>query len=275
MGCDGCPVWSEICQTCYAGQLHAMRGGQPGYAPTFEQVTLFPGRMAEAARWPDLTGKARPEKPWLNGMPRLIFVSDMGDSLSKAVSFEYLEAEVIGAVTSERGRRHRWLWLTKRPGRMAQFSSWLKEMGYSWPANLWAGASVLDQSMAKQVQHLLKVGDEHTIRFLSVEPQLGPIDLRKWLPGINWVIQGGESGSPNASDERKRPREFKMEWAYDLKQQCFEAGVPYFLKQLGRVVTYLGMQQRLRDPHGGNWEEWPEELRIRKMPSALVPGAVV
>ena len=86
MGCDGCEIWSSQIKTCYAGILHTRFGGvTPGYSPSFDEVTLFPGRMAEAAGWSDLSGKTRKDKPWLNGMPRLTFVSDMSDALSKIV----------------------------------------------------------------------------------------------------------------------------------------------------------------------------------------------
>lgn len=126
MGCDGCELWSNHKKTCYAGILHRRFGGATkGYAPSFEEVTTFPGRMSQAAHWPDLTGMQRSEKPWLDGMPRTIFVSDMSDSLSRSVPFDYLEEEVIRNVKSDHGQRHQWLWLTKRPGRMAQFSAWL------------------------------------------------------------------------------------------------------------------------------------------------------
>jgi hypothetical protein len=48
MGCDGCELWSSKRQTCYAGLLHLRYGGtNPGFAPEFGQVTLFPGRMAD------------------------------------------------------------------------------------------------------------------------------------------------------------------------------------------------------------------------------------
>src|SRR3712207_7534850 len=59
---------------------------RPPRSTLFPYTTLFrsfPGRMAEAALWSDLTGTDRPDKPWLNGMPRLIFISDMGDALSE------------------------------------------------------------------------------------------------------------------------------------------------------------------------------------------------
>ena len=99
--------------------MHTRFGGvTPGYAPSFAEVTLFPGRMAEAAGWSDLSGKPRMDKPWLNGMPRQTFVSDMSDALSKIVTFEFLLNEVIANVTSEAGRRHHWHWLTNRPSRL-------------------------------------------------------------------------------------------------------------------------------------------------------------
>jgi protein gp37 len=259
MGCDGCEIWGPQRRTCYAGMLHTRFGGvTPGYAPSFAEVTLFPGRMAEAASWSDLTGEARRDKPWLDGMPRIIFVSDMSDALSEIVTFEYLHDEVIHNVTGEAGRRHQWLWLTKRPERMAQFSGWLKEQGAGWPENLWAGTSITAQGTTGRIKSLLRVGGDTTIRFLSVEPQVGPIDLRRWLPRLNWVIQGGESGRP--------ARPFDLAWADDIIAQCRSAHVPLFLKQLGAVVVDRGGRISLRDGHGGDWSEWPEQLRVRQMP---------
>src|SRR6185295_13086529 len=82
-GCSGCELWNDLGRSCYAGQLHERFPNNKGFAPEFTTPKLFPGRMAEAARWPDLAGQQRPEKPWLGRMPRLIFVSDMGDALSE------------------------------------------------------------------------------------------------------------------------------------------------------------------------------------------------
>lgn len=256
MGCAGCELWSAQRQTCYAGVLHRRFAGvSSGYAPAFEQVTLFPGRMQRAARWSDLRGRSRKDKPWLDGMPRLIFVSDMSDALSEIVDFEYLRKEVIQNVTSEQGQRHRWLWLTKRPQRMAEFSTWLDA---EWPSNLWAGTSITTQKSTSRIGHLLEVGDEKTIRFLSVEPQWECIDLQEYLASIDWVIQGGESG-PGA-------REFHTEWAESLIAQCRSHGVAYFLKQLGSIVCSDGRRRRYTNRHGGDWDEWPAGLRVREFP---------
>jgi protein gp37 len=229
-GCDGCEIWNSKIKTCYAGTLHTRFGGvTPGYASSFTGVTLFPGRMVEAARWSDLSGTMRKDKPWLDGLSRLIFVSDMSDSLSKIMTFESLRDEVITNVTSEAGKRHCWLWLTKRPERMAKFSSWL---GAPWPDNLWAGTSVTTQVTTSRIDSLLRVGDERTIRFLSVEPQVERIDLLPWLPKLDWVIQGGESG--------RKARPFDIAWADDMINQCSQHGVALFIKQLGSEVTDRG-----------------------------------
>ena len=257
MGCDGCELWAKDRKSCYAGSLHVrFAGGNSGYAPTFKDVTQFPGRMAEATRWSDLNGKDRSEKPWLNGLPRLIFVSDMSDSLSAAVPFEYLAEEVIANVTSALGKRHQWVWLTKRPERMAKFSQWLKR---PWPSNLWAGTSVTSQATAKRINGLLNVGNKDTIHFLSVEPQVEALDLSQWLPHISWVIQGGESG--------RKVRPFHMEWAKSLSEQCKHHGVSYFLKQLGSQVCRRGKRVIFEDDHASNWSEWPKNLRVRMMPA--------
>lgn len=259
MGCDGCELWDKTKKKCYAGVLHTRFGGAtPGYAPTFEEVTLFPGRMEQATKWRDLRDTERVDKPWLNGLPRLIFVSDMSDALSKAVTFDYLNDEVIRNVTSELGERHQWLWLTKRPARMAKFSNWLAKRNQIWPSNLWVGTSVTNQQKTSRITPLTEIGSADTIRFLSVEPQYGQIDLEQWLPQLQWVIQGGESGHG--------AKAFDISWAISLISQCRQHGVPYFLKQLGANVVHEGRRLRFNDGHAGDWSEWQSELQVREMP---------
>jgi protein gp37 len=146
MGCEGCELWTKKVKKCYAGLLHVRFGANnPGYSPSFEKLTFFRKRMPEAAGWSDLTGTKRQDKPWLDRLPRLVFVSDMSDALSKAVPFDYLEKQIINNVSSEAGQRHHWLWLTKRPDRMAKFSALLKSRDINWPKNLWAGTSITSQ----------------------------------------------------------------------------------------------------------------------------------
>ncbi len=261
MGCDGCELWipKQGVHICYAGFLHGTRGKtNSGFARNFDKPQVFAGRTAKAARWSDLTGQNRPDKPWLNGMPRLIFVSDMGDALSHAIPFEYLQKEIVEVAASPRGRRHVWQWLTKQPGRMAEFSEWLDKHGVVWPDNLWAGTSVTTPKTVNRVKALIRVGGDTTTRFLSVEPQWEEIDLTEWLPKLDWIIQGGQSG--------KDARPFDLAWARSMFTAARRAGVPYFLKQLGAHVVDGGRRLRLRDRHGGDWGDWPGDLRVREVP---------
>lgn len=120
--------------------------------------------------------------------------------------------------------------LTKRPDRV------LEHLPEDWGAgyrNVWLGTSVEDERTAGRVAILQ--GIPAALRFLSMEPLLGPVDLLYAafngsdsfgdLPGIHWVIVGGESG-PDA-------RRMAPEWARDLRDQCDRARVPFHFKQWG------------------------------------------
>jgi len=300
MGCDGCELWipEKGIEHCYAGSLHKIRAGRPGYADQFDVPKMFPGRMAAAARWSDLTGQARPDKPWLDGMPRMIFVSDMGDALSRDVPFPYLQQEIIETARSEAGQRHLWLWLTKQPQRMAQRMAQLAAGVGEWPKNLWAGTSVTSSEQTARIKHLLRV--PAAVRFVSYEPALGPVDFSAWMwPAqwhwdarfktaqdalaarayaeqkpqalvsssarfIDWIIVGGESGTD--------ARPFDIAWAGSTVQQCKAAGVPVFVKQLGMSPVELRNEPAIRlaihkrDRKGGDMAEWPADLRVRELP---------
>lgn len=170
--------------------------------------------------------------------------------------------------------------LTKRPENVCRMvpASWLT----SWPAHVQIGTSVGDQETAeKRIPHLLRV--PAPVRFLSVEPQIGPVTLRNMVhvgPGsraISWIIQGGESGS--------KARPFDLAWARSMREQCRAAAVPYFLKQLGAYARgtqddhfyphnygrFVADRDRLTfaDSHGGDENEWPADLRgLRAFPEA-------
>ncbi len=290
VGCDGCELWQAETgksprRSCYAGYLHndRFKGRNRGFAERFEIPTRRPGQMAKAANTPDLRGRRRGEnKGWLDGLPRLWFVSDMGDAFSKLssrpgdpaeVDFPYLRAEIIDVVRTPGGRRHQWLWLTKQPKRMVEFSRWLLEKHVAWPKHLWAGTSITEGRYVERVDYLREVGDDDTVRFLSVEPQHALISLAGKLGGISLVIQGGESGPTKVSPkvtldilDQRGAREFDIAWARALRDECRRAKVPYFLKQLGSAPVEDGRPVKLDDSHGGDWDEWPKDLRVREMP---------
>jgi len=251
--------------TCYAAKLHFNRGANilrpqrklnKGYAPTFEQLTNFEGRMAQAAGWKDLFGCESTFALWKLGLPRMIFVSDMGDAFSSKGQFPFLEREAIPAITSEKGLRHLWLWLTKRPKLMREFAA---RIG-GFPPNVCAMTTVTGPETLHRVDELRNV--RAACRGLSVEPlwkRIRPGDLD--LTGIDWLILGGESGSGPLT------RSFQVEWAEELHQYCQERGVAFFLKQLGRNPVIAGKPIRLVDAHGGDWDEWPLHLRVREFPA--------
>ena len=143
---------------------------------------------------------------------------------------------------------------------MSQFSDWLSNRGQKWPANLWAGTSVTGPDSYGRAKELLSVGNDRTTRFLSVEPQLAAVDLTSSIGQYDWAIHGGESSV------RGKARPFHLEWAKELRDACAEAGVPYFLKQLGSNPLSNGERLTLDDGHGGDWAEWPEHLQVRQMP---------
>ena len=108
--------------------------------------------------------------------------------------------------------------LTKRPERIVEHLP--ADWGDGWP-NVWLGVSVENQRFAGRASRLATI--PATVRFISAEPLLGPVHLP--LDGIHWVIVGGESGS------EARPME--LHWARTIRDECAEAGVAFFLKQLG------------------------------------------
>lgn len=138
---------------CYAAQLSERFGGKAHWPDHFDKPKKFPGRMAKSAASGSLRGKDRTGKPWLDGLPRLVFVSDMGDALSNGIEFEFLLKEIIEVVTSAAGKQHVWLWLTKRPRRMAEFGEWLKGRGIDWPDNLVAMTTVTSQKGPQHGSH--------------------------------------------------------------------------------------------------------------------------
>lgn len=256
-GCDGCELWNGEVRTCYAGTLQTARlsKSMPSlYSANFAEVRMIPGRFAQAASWSDLRGTDRPDKPWLNGMPRCIFVGDMGDFLSKAVTDEFLEREMLGAITSKQGQRHFWMLLTKRPLRLAMLS---KKWG-GLPDNVMAMTTVTSQKTADvRLPHLMRV--QCRWRGVSMEPLLEAVEIRPFLylgertrmcpvcafatnrsretlcpndgtplgpdVALDWVIVGGESGSD--------ARPMHPAWPRSLREQCHPRKVPLFFKQWG------------------------------------------
>ncbi|MCH7612543.1 MAG: DUF5131 family protein, partial [Candidatus Marinimicrobia bacterium] len=128
--------------------------------------------------------------------------------------------------------------LTKRSQRLKELAPEL-----NWSPNIWMGVSVEDQSVVSRVDDLRDVPAR--IRFLSIEPLIGPI-TNIGLSGINWVIVGGESG-PKA-------RPMNPEWARNIRDLCVEKNVQFFFKQWGGV----NKKKTGRKLDGEFWNQRPE-----------------
>jgi protein gp37 len=314
MGCDGCELWNPAAGVfrCYAGALTGRYAGKNrGFPEAFDKPAIFLSRLDDALRWPDLTGTDRPDKPWLDGLPRIIFLDDMGDTFTESLPLDWL-LQPYGPLVCPQGHRpprvqrltdgsaivctrchtewtpksplaimaetpHEWLMLTKRPSRMAELS----RLAGGLPRNVWPGTTVTGPKNLKRVEYLLQV-EGGGPRFLSIEPLIEAVDLARSIDplGITWAIFGGES------DQRGQPaRPCDLTHVRNGISQCREAGVATFVKQLGsRIRTgyveghALGWKLfgdgsgdwKPRDGKGGDWTNWPDDVRVREMPEVQV-----
>jgi len=264
-----CERVSEGCKNCYSSSMNRRLGTgldfKPGHRADVE-IFLDEKMLLAPLRWKT---------------PRRIFVNSMTDTFAEFVKDEWIDRMfAVMALCPQ----HTFQVLTKRPDRMRAYcaaidtparvwplacemgqpgralSATLVKFGSPWPLpNVWLGISAEDQATADERIPLL-LQTPAAVRFVSLEPLLGPIKLW-WLdddarayrgpgvrvsggvitvgtpdcpperyddsqPWLDWVIVGGESG-PHA-------RPLHPRWARDLRDQCATAGVPFFFKQWGQ-----------------------------------------
>jgi len=193
------------------------------------------------------------------GKRRRVFCASMADVFEDRRDLDPWRAKLWSLIEATPALD--WLLLTKRPENMPGMAPTRWHRG--WPLNVWAGTTVENQEWAeRRIPHLRLV--PAAIRFLSVEPLLGPLDLE--LEGISWAIVGGESGS-HLWDEPTRekralvaqvggrwvPREDRAPWVRRIRDRCRESWVAFFLKQWGGPAPSSG--GNLLD--GREWHEWP------------------
>lgn len=196
----GCNKVSAGCKYCYAERmakrLQAM--GVEQYRNGFD-LTLAPQVLDHPYKW-------RGQK--------IVFVNSMSDLFHEKVPQVYIQKvfEVMNNTP------HIYQVLTKRPERLKQFASKLR-----WTNNIWMGVSVEQEKVSWRINDLIETPAK--IKFLSLEPLIGPID-NLYIEAIDWVIVGGESG-PGA-------RPMKKAWAESIADRCKDQGVPFFFKQWGK-----------------------------------------
>lgn len=214
----GCTKVSPGCTNCYAEKM-ARRLQAMG-------LPLYDGTVSATGHWTgivNLASQATLEMPLRWKKPRRVFVNSMSDLFHPAVPDIWID-RIFDVM--QQAPQHTFQVLTKRPERMAEYVN----RRWSLPApNIWLGTSVENQATANERIPWL-VETLAAVRFLSMEPLLGPV----WLdhlyvlqprPLIEWVIVGGESG-PGA-------RPMHPDWVRDLRDECIDADVPFFFKQWG------------------------------------------
>lgn len=245
----GCTPIGAGCAHCYA-----KRQFPRVYSPrTFDQVKTHPERLEQPLNW---------------RKPRRVFTCSMGDLFHETVTNDWIDRvwavmAICAMHTGYEIGNHTFQVLTKRPARMREYvlglnreviadvaagmmedgDTWWDSVYHSMPEplpNVWLGASASTQEdLERVVPPLLKT--PAAVRFLSLEPLLGPINLRECChvddyhidaldtpdPSfrVSWVIVGGESGP--------RARPVHPKWVRAIRDQCDDAGVPFFFKQWG------------------------------------------
>lgn len=255
----GCTKVSDGCLNCYiertpAFRINHRRFDKPGIGGR-TNIILHEDRLAYPLRW---------------RKPRRIFVNSLADLWHDEVPAEYIARAFAVMVAVP---RHSFQVLTKRHARMrAMLNSehfWLSvsaELGRLWnttppaplravPDWIWIGVSIESQQwLAPRLNALADVNA--AVRWASAEPLIGSLDFTGHpLSALRWMVGGGESG-PGA-------RPCDPNWLRSLRDQCAAAGVSYFNKQMGAVWA----KARRADSHGGDWDFWPNDLKVRQYPA--------
>lgn len=266
MGCAGCELWSGTgtagprVRVCYAGKLTSVYGGRRGWPDTFERPKIFPERFDQIERLTDLTGSERILRPWLSGLPRVIFLCDMGDAFTRGLPDDWLAPYLPRIAAAP----HIFLLLTKLPSRMAEFSA-----RHPLPPNVWPGVSVTTHRTFPRIETLRRRVVGGGPRWVSWSPMWeapGNLFLRALMDDrrvgpqapIEWVVLEGESGNRDGAPVPE------LGWFVSAIGDARQAGAAAFVKQLG---TSIAIKIGLSDAHGRKMEEWPEFVRVREMPT--------
>jgi protein gp37 len=211
----GCEKVSEGCAECYAEKFAKRLQKMPNenvsqkYRNGFK-VTTHPESLKEPEKWKK---------------PQRVFVCSMGDLFHEDVPFEFI-TKVFAVMIMH--PQHTFMLLTKRAQRMKDFIDWVNPNCLIDIKNIWFGVTVENQERAdERIPILLQINA--AVRFISVEPMLGEVNLIRGIDKLDWVICGGETG------HKARPMNY--EWVKKLRDQCFVTETPFFFKQWGEYIT--------------------------------------
>jgi len=224
----GCTKISSGCTHCYAEtmskRLQAM--GVEKYKHGFHKIVTHPKTLSLPYCWKK---------------KRLVFVNSMSDLFHENVPINFIRKvfKVMNDCSD-----HTFQVLTKRAERLYKISDELK-----WGSNIWMGVTVENSETLNRIKYLRL--SKAKIKFLSIEPLLGPLDNLE-LKEIDWVIVGGESGPGS--------RLMDVEWVTPIREKCNQSDTPFFFKQWGGV----NKKKTGRKLDGRYWDEMPDFKPMKK-----------
>ncbi|KRB33388.1 phage Gp37/Gp68 family protein [Acidovorax sp. Root70] len=244
----GCTKVGPGCDHCYAENLMDKRMGVAVWGPGNERVRTKSANWKMPLRWNAQADAFMAQ----HGRRQRVFCASLADVFDNAVDPQW-RADLFELIAATPNLD--WLLLTKRIGNVGNMLPVPFDFDKHYP-NVWIGATIVNQAEAdRDIPKLLQVPAR--VRFLSMEPLLGPVDLTSIdvfggdaviyplkgttncvndegepaddVPALDWVIVGGESG-PGA-------RPMHPDWARSLRDQCEAAGVPFLFKQWGEWAS--------------------------------------
>lgn len=267
----GCTKVGPPCDGCYAEELDKRYWGGVHWGAGAPRKRTAPGNWRQPLKWERQAVAA--------GTRPRVFCASLADWADNEVPDEWrvdLAALILTTPHLD------WLLLTKRIGNAAKMLPAMFPQGV--PANVWAGITVADQAEAdRDVWRLLQLKQQLgiTIAFLSIEPMLGPIDLRRLstlhfrgaevlnaltgrlsgmfggfcpttLPALDLIFVGGESG--------RNPRHMPLSWPRALLEQTRGTGCAFHMKQLSQADYPKNYR---------TFDLFPADLRVRELPAGV------
>lgn len=264
----GCSKISAGCENCYAETQAHIR--------SFNSKTPQYQHVIDKGRWNGKVHMVESQlyKPYHWKKPRAIFVGSMGDIFHESISFERINQ--LFSIMSD-SDQHVYILLTKRPNHLLNFINWKSnQLGVPWQPknNVWIGVSAENQKEADWRIPILQQMPI-AVKFVSIEPMLGPINLTKWMqPFTNCTYYDGgctrpenvfaDTHNPNSrpgisscrseycpfgsqglnwvivgGETGPKARPMHPDWVRSVRDQCQKAGTPFFFKQWGRWSPYV------------------------------------
>lgn len=236
----GCTKVSDGCRYCYAERISRNFGltKHPWTQQNeVDNVVWKPSKLDEPL---SLIGKD----------PACVFVNSMSDIFHPRIPRDFVRS--MFDVMNHRELSHvTFMLLTKRPQALRYWGT--QDV---WTPNIWMGTSVEDERVVNRIGDLTENLPSNVVKFLSVEPLIGPlheeIRLDPWFYKIGWCIVGGESGPKH--------RPMPHEWARGIRNLCIQHMVPFYFKQSS--ATKAGMGESLHDGAGRfhEWHQYPGDF---------------